>query len=1129
VDIGTLTGTIEIEDQLSDTLTEVSNHVREFASDFEGAMGLAAASVGILVAAVGSAVGSIVALGEKGSTILGVEGAFDRLATAAGTTGDALRDSLSEGVKNSVGEMTLMESTSRLMSSGFKLNTEDAKLMGEAAREMGKATGTDAAQGLQTMSNALLTGRTRGLAMAGIVVNVNDAEAKFAKTLGVTAEQLSDTGKLEAKRIAILDATRAYVDRLGVSELSFKERVQQTAVSIEEWGASLAKSVASSPHVLAAYDSISNAISKAFGGESQSLLETVVGWVNSFSDAVATYGPPIIQTIADIWHEVQHVWREVQYAWDLVPEWFKNVARDAGLAAAAAVLVKGSFDALGGTDTLGALANIAQIWSALPKDIGLARLALGEFFVTASPVLVFASGLGLAVGALNAVYQSVRVVTIAWDLWNQSIQAGRDAATQAAADQTLLANASEYAGHKVTDLGEASRIMRDRVRDLNGMMTDQEKAAKQVGYVVGNVTNGIIEWGAAEENNSFISNKLTEEQKAMAKAIENLNSFGGAWQETLQTMDGLTVAYAIHKLKMGAALSDVVKVMHLTEAQGKALEQQERFLTAATDATTKAFDKQNQSIGLVVPRFSQFHQELTGINDDTGELYGTLIDSGTATFSFANQEEYAAEQTKNLRKHLEDLRNTPGIFQRLTDSVGGLNDIFQSAFEGGGGVAGAVSSYATGVVSSLTSMIPVVGPLISEFSGAIVAGFKSLFGGPSKDELAARDKFGSLQLAGESLAQTIQRVSDQLIKAGKTGPEALAMVQRALDATHTSAGDVEAALNAINGVLDEQKQTQQDLTDAVQRYGFSLAELGPTMQAQKLDEQATQLAKDWDVLVGSGMNVAVVNTHMAESMNDYLQQAVKTGHDVPEAMQPIIQSMIDQGLFLDENGNKITDIKDLGVTFSMTMTEGFKLVADKLETLLEKLGLVPSAMDDMKNAGVDAANSVADAINKIPREYPVHFTIDGATPSGGAAGAAATAMSDGLVALSAAAAQLSGATRLKANDAAWWEWQASMAHASTGGRVTQSGISYYGAGGNVLASPFTPRGTDTVPAMLTPGETVTSVSDTKSSAENIKSLAEAQATTSASLAAIHRLLSDQPRAIGVAVTDAVLLAPRRSA
>jgi hypothetical protein len=45
-------------------------------------------------------------------------------------------------------------------------------------------------------------------------------------------------------------------------------------------------------------------------------------------------------------------------------------------------------------------------------------------------------------------------------------------------------------------------------------------------------------------------------------------------------------------------------------------------------------------------------------------------------------------------------------------------------------------------------------------------------------------------------------------------------------------------------------------------------------------------------------------------------------------------------------------------------------------------------------------------------------------------------------------------------------------YASTGGRVTSTGIQYLAGGGPV---DFAPRGTDTVPAMLTPGERVLSV------------------------------------------------------
>lgn len=365
MDIGSLTGAIAIEDQLSDRLTIIAEHVKKFAEGFDGAFGAAAIGVGVLTAAVAGAVVSITALGEKGSTILGVEDAFNRLATAAGSTGDALLGGLNEGVKGTIDSMVLMQSVNKALSAGVKLSADDMQVLGETARALGKATGTDAASGLQTLSSALTTGQTRGLKMAGIIVDVEKAEEKFAATLGTTKDQLNEAGKLEAKRIAMLDAMRAKVSQLGVSELNFKERIEQTAVSIGNWTDNLAKAVASSPNVLRAYDAISEALQKAFGGTSQTLLSTIVSWVNKFADAVTKYGPMVIHTLSDIKDGVVKVWNAVQAAWDMVPDWFKNIARDAGLAGGAVYLTQGAFKTLGGTDILGTGASIANITSGL--------------------------------------------------------------------------------------------------------------------------------------------------------------------------------------------------------------------------------------------------------------------------------------------------------------------------------------------------------------------------------------------------------------------------------------------------------------------------------------------------------------------------------------------------------------------------------------------------------------------------------------------------------------------------------------------------------------------------------------------------------------------------------------------
>ena len=78
----------------------------------------------------------------------------------------------------------------------------------------------------------------------------------------------------------------------------------------------------------------------------------------------------------------------------------------------------------------------------------------------------------------------------------------------------------------------------------------------------------------------------------------------------------------------------------------------------------------------------------------------------------------------------EALGDSPSLLSQfgsvLKSTLGDLNNVFTSAFEGGGGIAGAIKSLTTTVVEGITAMIPVVGPVVSQFAGAIVAGFSKL-------------------------------------------------------------------------------------------------------------------------------------------------------------------------------------------------------------------------------------------------------------------------------------------------------------------------------------------------------------------------------------------------------------------
>lgn len=311
MDIGTLTGAIQLDDELSGPLQSLTAQVDKFADNFDSAMKFAAASTAVLVTAVTSAIGAIVTLGNKGSVLVGVEESFDRLARAAGSTGEALVNSLSAGLRDTVDSMELMQATSRLLSSGMKVTEQQMELLGATARELGKATGTDATQALNTLSSALTTGNDRALKRLGIHVNLVEAERKFAASIGTTRDQLSQAGVLEARRSAMLEAMQRHLDVVGRSELTFKERIQQATVAVGNWFDELAKGVARSSAVSGAFDAIWESMKRVFGPTTQTLLQAILRGIDNFANGVANIGPKVIQIFGTITEKIMNLARAV--------------------------------------------------------------------------------------------------------------------------------------------------------------------------------------------------------------------------------------------------------------------------------------------------------------------------------------------------------------------------------------------------------------------------------------------------------------------------------------------------------------------------------------------------------------------------------------------------------------------------------------------------------------------------------------------------------------------------------------------------------------------------------------------------------------------------------------------------
>lgn len=108
------------------------------------------------------------------------------------------------------------------------------------------------------------------------------------------------------------------------------------------------------------------------------------------------------------------------------------------------------------------------------------------------------------------------------------------------------------------------------------------------------------------------------------------------------------------------------------------------------------------------------------------------------------------------------------------------------------------------IVAGATAAVAVVAKLWDKL--------RDLFGGPSKDELAAREEFGK---SFDSANQALDVLGKKFADAGIDGETARVMIQALFDATHVSAKAVDDAMTAINDRIAQGAGTAANAVDDV--------------------------------------------------------------------------------------------------------------------------------------------------------------------------------------------------------------------------------------------------------------------------------------------------------------------------
>jgi hypothetical protein len=591
------------------------------------------------------------------------------------------------------------------------------------------------------------------------------------------------------------------------------------------------------------------------------------------------------------------------------------------------------------------------------------------------------------------------------------------------------------------------------------------------------------------------------------------DSIGQATQRAAAALKAANLAKVVEKI--GEQTNDearkLIKQMEQTGAQAgnqfaRALAASNKTIISDFDATQKALlNLQEDSLEKRLALINFEYDRQQAALDTTATLFQTHYD-------VLQQERMQAlrQATADWQAHLSQVQNSVQSWsKRIGTLLKGVPALLQQALTGGGGLEGFGKALASKIgsdliggkvedalygllnkssrslgnlfgqkfVGMLGDLVPGIGPIIGAALGPLIGKvggfFKKIFGGGSAGRDLVEDfvnkQFGgsfdklhtqllSLGADGErmwvQLTQGVGRnnpqqaqaaidaITQALAKAAQNDATFNSKLQTTLERLRDIGGAVSPALREyLSGLEKAGRLTQENIDllaeltgqgatdwhrieEAVARYGGDISKLGGTFQEQRMHEQWQQVIDDIALFTAGGLSVQDILNLTGKTINDLAIQSQKFGTEIPENMRPWIEQLIASGQLLDENGNKITDISKLH--FGETLQTSIEQLNHTIQDLITTLGGVPGA------------------IAAIPKNVDVDVNVN------------------------------EHHNRDDGNE--------NPAPASTGGRVGRAKVIPFERGGQVpwpsvsgmgrRLLDFTPRGTDTVPALLTPGEWV---------------------------------------------------------
>jgi hypothetical protein len=144
-----------------------------------------------------------------------VDSAFRNLTRSVGIASSTMLGKLRRALRGTVGDFELMLATNNSVLLGIVRNEEEFAELAGIARRLGKAVGRGPTEALADLSTGIARQSKLILDNLGIVLRLEAVYASYARTLGITAKELTDNEKRQAVLVGVLEEARKKVNALG--------------------------------------------------------------------------------------------------------------------------------------------------------------------------------------------------------------------------------------------------------------------------------------------------------------------------------------------------------------------------------------------------------------------------------------------------------------------------------------------------------------------------------------------------------------------------------------------------------------------------------------------------------------------------------------------------------------------------------------------------------------------------------------------------------------------------------------------------------------------------------------------------------------------------------------------------